>query len=172
MRNLKTGENKRGGHRFNGTKPGPGRPPGRANKITRDVREMIAAFAERKAEDFERWIERTAVKDPGKAATLYLAAIEYHIPRLQRTDVLVTPAAFSGEARVVVDQVEAMQAYQEMTRQQRSPESVRFLPGPQSQHQPSAAGPPRGDHLVEDNPQPVATIAAPAPSGEPGGASE
>jgi hypothetical protein len=141
MRNLKTGRKRppRKDHLFNGTKPGPGRPKGALNKVTRDVREMIAAFAERKAMDFERWVERCAVRDPGKAATLYLAAIEYHIPRLQRTLHQVVPA-FVGDARLVDDPIEAAAAYGRITRGEIAPDAIEFRPNvsdapiPRAQH--------------------------------------
>jgi hypothetical protein len=92
---------------------------------------MIRAFAERKAADFERWIERTAIRDPSKAATLYLAAIEYHIPRLQRTDVRVGLPAFVGEPMVITDPIEAAAAYERIMRGDIAINSVSFaLPAP------------------------------------------
>jgi hypothetical protein len=89
---------------------------------------MIRAFAERKAVDFERWIERTAVREPAKAATLYLAAIEYHIPKLQRTDVRVALPVFVGEATAITDPIEAAAAYERIMRGDLSIDAVRLLP--------------------------------------------
>jgi hypothetical protein len=71
-----------------------GRPKGATNKTTKDVRAMVAAFAEKNASKFEDWVNRTAEGDlkngvrpqPDKAAALYLSAIEYHIPKLARTE--------------------------------------------------------------------------------------
>ena len=63
-----------------------GRVKGVPNKITRDVREMISKVAERCAPKFEGWLDRVAEDDPGKAADLYLKAIEYHIPKLSRSE--------------------------------------------------------------------------------------
>ncbi len=72
---------------------GKGRPKGSPNKATQDVRKAIAAFAEGTAEQFAEWIQTLAygdgdqVKpDPGKAADLWLKAIEYHIPKLGRVE--------------------------------------------------------------------------------------
>lgn len=71
-----------------------GRVKGVPNKTTQNVREMIAMVAEQNAPKFAQWLETVAqgdgknVKpDPGKAAELYLKAIEYHIPKLARTEV-------------------------------------------------------------------------------------
>jgi hypothetical protein len=70
-----------------------GRPKGSPNKATADVRAAIAAFAEGNAHKLQDWLDRVAegyggVKpDPAKAADLYLRAIEYHIPKLARTEV-------------------------------------------------------------------------------------
>jgi hypothetical protein len=63
----------------------PGRTAGVPNKVTSEVREVIARFAEANAERFGEWITRTAEKDPARAAELYLRALEYHIPKLHRT---------------------------------------------------------------------------------------
>ena len=70
-----------------------GRPKGSPNRATADVRAAIAAFAESNAHKLQDWLNRVAegsegVKpDPGRAADLYLRAIEYHIPKLARTEV-------------------------------------------------------------------------------------
>jgi hypothetical protein len=76
-----------------GVKTG-GRTAGTPNKATQEVREVIALFAQQNASKFAQWINDTAegdpdkgVKpDPGKAADLYLKAIEYHIPKLGRQE--------------------------------------------------------------------------------------
>ena len=72
---------------------GMGRIKGVPNKTTQNVREMIAMVAEQNAPKFAEWLERVAEgdaktkPDPGRAAELYLKAIEYHIPKLARTEV-------------------------------------------------------------------------------------
>lgn len=73
---------------------GKGRPPGTPNKATSKVREAIALIADGMAEDFKGWLlltatgdpERKLAPDPKGAADLYLKAIEYHIPKLARTE--------------------------------------------------------------------------------------
>ena len=67
---------------------GKGRKPGSVNKSTADVRAAMAVFAEGNVQNFSEWMQRVAETDPGKAATLYLQAIEYHIPKLARTELV------------------------------------------------------------------------------------
>ena len=63
---------------------GAGRPKGVLNKSTTEVREAIAAFA---SANVEKMGERlNAIDNPEKKLDLYLKAIEYHIPKLQRVD--------------------------------------------------------------------------------------
>jgi hypothetical protein len=70
-----------------------GRPKGSPNRATADVRAAIAVFAEGNAHKLQDWLDRIAEgsdgnrPDPAKAADLYLRAIEYHIPKLARTEV-------------------------------------------------------------------------------------
>jgi hypothetical protein len=79
---------------------GKGRVKGVPNKTTADVRAAIALVAQNKSADLERWLDQTANgvrkrgkngkltqqfivrPDPGKAAQIYLGAIEYHITEL------------------------------------------------------------------------------------------
>lgn len=67
--------------------PGPGRPKGTPNKATQAVREAIARMAEDNAENFALWLSQVAASSPEKACDIYLKAIEYHIPKLARTEV-------------------------------------------------------------------------------------
>lgn len=64
-----------------------GRQAGTPNKSTRQVREAIAAFAEANVERMGTWLRAVEADDPAKAMELYLRAIEYHIPKLGRTEV-------------------------------------------------------------------------------------
>lgn len=87
-----------------------GRPKGAINKTTRDVREAIARVLQDNAENFGKWITQVAegrkgyyVDSKGKRKEVYIvkpdpkAAIdaamgmaEYHIPKLQRTELNAT----------------------------------------------------------------------------------
>ena len=72
--------------RLKGTPKTGGRKAGVGNKITVEVREAIALIAQRNVGNFEQWLGAVAVDDPGKAADLFLKAIEYHIPKLARSE--------------------------------------------------------------------------------------
>lgn len=63
-----------------------GRTKGVPNKATSKTREAIAKFADETVEDFIAWIKEIALDDKKEAAKLYLSAIEYHIPKLARTE--------------------------------------------------------------------------------------
>lgn len=64
--------------------PGSGRKPGQLNESTKRVREAIAAFAEDNAPKLAAWLAE--IEDPAKRFELYLRAIEYHVPKLARTE--------------------------------------------------------------------------------------
>jgi hypothetical protein len=66
-----------------------GRQPGSPNKTTLDVREAIAAFASANVGQMSEWLD--AIEDPAKKMDLYLRAIEYHIPKLGRTELTGDP---------------------------------------------------------------------------------
>ena len=75
-----------------------GRKPGTPNKDVADVRATIKLIAERKVLELETWLNRVARRDPDKAMDLYLKMLEYHVPKLQRTEVTgLDGAAFSVE---------------------------------------------------------------------------
>jgi len=65
---------------------GKGRVKGVQNKSTATVREAIALLAEQNIGRVQEWLNRVATRDPAKATELYLRLIEYHIPRLARTE--------------------------------------------------------------------------------------
>lgn len=66
---------------------GMGRKKGVPNNTTRDVRAAIATIAENKISEVEGWLTSIAQEDPAKALDLYLRMIEYHIPKLARSEV-------------------------------------------------------------------------------------
>lgn len=76
-----------------GVKTGGGSRRGIPNRTTQDVRTAIAQLAERNIGQLEKWMDRIALKDPARAADLLLRAIEYHVPKLARTEVTGTGGA-------------------------------------------------------------------------------
>lgn len=71
---------------------GPGRPKGLPNKATMKAREAIAAFVEGNVDRLNGWLEQIAEKDPQKAFDSLMSVVEYHIPKLARTESHVTGA--------------------------------------------------------------------------------
>lgn len=65
---------------------GKGRVKGVPNKVTQDVRAAIAKLAEGNVERCQAWLDRIATDDPDKALDLYLKMLEYHIPKLARSE--------------------------------------------------------------------------------------
>lgn len=73
-----------------GTKTG-GRASGTPNKATADARQAIATFVDANAHRLVEWLDRVAADNPAKAFELYQSVVEYHIPKLARTEVSGTP---------------------------------------------------------------------------------
>lgn len=81
--------------------PNSGRRKGVPNKSTRDVREAIAEFAQANVDQMSEWLE--AIPDPARRMDLYLRAIEYHIPKVARTEITGAdggPVAFTGDVNL------------------------------------------------------------------------
>lgn len=68
-----------------GVKTG-GRSKGTPNKSTAEVREAIAAFASANVDKMGEWLNE--IENPEKKLDLFLRAIEYHIPKLARQEVV------------------------------------------------------------------------------------
>jgi len=68
-----------------GQKGRSGRTAGTPNKVTRDVREAMAVFCQNNVDSLHLWVSQ--VDDPAKRADLFLRALEYHVPKLNRTEV-------------------------------------------------------------------------------------
>ena len=77
---------------------GQGRPKGTPNKATTQAREAIAMFVDNNAHRLQEWLDDIAsgvkgpngeylvVPDPLKAFQAFQSVIEYHIPKLARTE--------------------------------------------------------------------------------------
>ncbi len=68
-----------------GIKTGGGSRAGVPNKATQDVRAAIAAFASANVGQMSVWL--AGIDDPAKKLDLFLRAIEYHIPKLARSEI-------------------------------------------------------------------------------------
>lgn len=71
-----------------------GRAAGTPNKATAEARQAIALFVDQNAHRLTDWLDRVANGDsehgqspnPAKAFELFQSVIEYHVPKLARTE--------------------------------------------------------------------------------------
>lgn len=71
-------------------KPGPGRPKGSPNKATQNAREAIAMLVEGNVGRLQGWLDAIAQDErygPREAYRCFMDLIEYHVPKLARTEV-------------------------------------------------------------------------------------
>lgn len=77
-----------------------GRKEGCQNKATSLAREAIANFVDGNAHRLEGWLDKIAEKDPKQAFECFQSVIEYHIPKLARTESTLT---HKGKATLVIE---------------------------------------------------------------------
>ena len=78
----------------NSRKKAGGRVAGTPNKVTAQAREAIALFVDDNAPRLAEWLDAVAKGDPendvkpnpAKAFELFQSVIEYHVPKLARTE--------------------------------------------------------------------------------------
>ena len=78
----------------NSRKKAGGRVAGTPNKVTAQAREAIALFVDDNAPRLAQWLDAVANGDPkndvkpnpAKAFELFQSVIEYHVPKLARTE--------------------------------------------------------------------------------------
>lgn len=76
-----------------------GRPAGTPNKATQDARQAIASFVDGNAHRLSGWLDQVAEgipksdddgywvqPNPAKAFEMFQSVVEYHIPKLARTE--------------------------------------------------------------------------------------
>ena len=63
---------------------------GRPNKSTQAAREAIAAFVDGNAHRLTGWLDQVALENPEKAFHLFQSVVEYHVPKLARTESTVS----------------------------------------------------------------------------------
>lgn len=86
--------------------PSAGRKKGTPNKATQNAREAIASFVDGNAHRLEGWLDKIAEKDPKEAFICFQSVIEYHIPKLARSDSTVEHKggmSITKIERVIVD---------------------------------------------------------------------
>ena len=65
-----------------------GRPKGAPTKSTKAAKEMIASFVDGNADRVKMWLDEIYERDGPKAAFMCFSdLIEYHVPKLSRTEV-------------------------------------------------------------------------------------
>ena len=60
---------------------------GRPNKATQSAREAIAMFVDGNADRLAGWLDEIAAESPEKAFRAFMDVVEYHVPKLARTEV-------------------------------------------------------------------------------------
>lgn len=97
----------------NGGKPGPGRPKGLQNKATQEARKAIGMFVDKNSHRLQEWLDQVAqgVTDgdgnyvvppnPEKAFNMFQSVVEYHVPKLARTELAGDPDNPIGITEVV-----------------------------------------------------------------------
>ena len=71
---------------------GPGRPKGRKNKLTQDMKERIQRLADQLEEGI---VEDIEALDPKERVNLYTNLLEYLTPKLQRVESQVEAQVFT-----------------------------------------------------------------------------
>ena len=66
--------------------PKGGSRKGIPNKTTATAREAIAQFVDANAHRLVGWLDELAEKDPEKAFRAFMDVVEYHVPKLARTE--------------------------------------------------------------------------------------
>lgn len=83
-----------------------GRAKGVSNKATKNAREAIGRFVDGNAHRLQSWLDEIAAAEgPEAAVRCFGEFVEYHVPKLQRTDIHANIEA-KGEMLVRVEYVE------------------------------------------------------------------
>lgn len=81
---------------------GRGRPPGKANRITRDMRRAAQFIIDKRRDRFLTWIDRVGRKDPAYACELYIKLLATYTPRPQANfEAQVASSSVPGEPSVL-----------------------------------------------------------------------
>lgn len=69
-----------------GVKTGGGSRKGKPNRATADARAAIADFVEGNVDRLNGWLDQIAMHDPEAAFKSFMSVVEYHIPKLARSE--------------------------------------------------------------------------------------
>lgn len=64
-----------------------GRPKGKSNVITQEIKDAFALVLQNKLPDLEAYLNRVAEQDPGKAIELIIKLSTRFLPELARTEI-------------------------------------------------------------------------------------
>ncbi len=68
-----------------------GRPKGTPNKATMKARESIALFVDGNVDKLNLWLDQIAADSPKDAFNCLMSVVEYHIPKLARSELVGDP---------------------------------------------------------------------------------
>ncbi len=63
-----------------------GRVKGTPNKATENAREAIASFVDGNVDRLNGWLDKIAKDNPKAAFDAFMSVVEYHIPKLARSE--------------------------------------------------------------------------------------
>ena len=113
-------------------------PKGRGNspnKATAGAREAIAKFVDGNAHRLEKWLDAIAKDNPMAAFDRYMAVVEYHIPKLQRSEITGKDGKelFPGLSdEQMIERIRNLIALGRQARDEPKPLASVALPGPES----------------------------------------
>ena len=64
-----------------------GRPKGKPNRITQDIKEAFSKLLENKIPELEDWMTQVGQEDPAKALDIWIKISERFVPALSRAEV-------------------------------------------------------------------------------------
>ncbi len=82
-----------------------GRPVGAVNKATSKAREAIALFVDNNSDRLLTWLDAIALESPKDAFAAFMSVVEYHVPKLQRTELAGDPEKPIGHAITVSEEL-------------------------------------------------------------------
>jgi len=105
---------------------GKGRRKGSLNRATSNAREAIARFVDGNIDRLEDWLDEIAEKDGAKDAfRCFMDVVEYHVPKLQRTEV----TGVDGKDLIPAESAEAIMKAREERAIQKALRAHGIVPG-------------------------------------------